>query len=170
MIYTIVGSSSLQRQLTQKSTEGEGPIPILDTCLPGCFDLNGRTYHYKKCVNERRRKSYIKNIDKHRSYSKSHKSRYAQGRCSADKRQLCWGLTLDQWISLVVDKNCHYCDGPLSETGAGLDRKDSSRGYMYDNVVPCCKKCNSIKCDQLTYEEMIAVMKLLKEMRSSPKP
>lgn len=30
----------------------------------------------------------------------------------------------------------------------GLDRIDSKKGYEIDNVVPCCKRCNTMKLDQ----------------------
>lgn len=37
----------------------------------------------------------------------------------------------------------------------GLDRRDSSRGYDLDNVVPCCRACNVAKND-MTVDEFRA--------------
>ena len=34
----------------------------------------------------------------------------------------------------------------------GIDRVDSSKGYEYNNVVSCCKNCNSAKM-QLSIKE-----------------
>lgn len=73
-------------------------------------------------------------------------------------------LSFDQFKELVTSK-CHYCgsNGYVSkghrEWSAnvlvnGLDRVDSSRGYLYNNVVPCCRVCNSAKSD-MTYKEFI---------------
>lgn len=64
----------------------------------------------------------------------------------------------------LTQKLCFYCDGAPSNTtkGAyknsvsyvynGLDRIDSSQGYVLGNVVPCCKYCNIMKSD-LTHDE-----------------
>lgn len=57
---------------------------------------------------------------------------------------------------------CYYCDAPpsctrFSTTGStefiknsaykynGIDRKDNTKNYTLDNVVPCCKICNLAK-------------------------
>lgn len=61
---------------------------------------------------------------------------------------------------------CHYCTGSLNEYGHSLDRKDNSKSYTVDNVVPCCTDCNRTKGDRLTYDEMVAVSNLLLQLRS----
>lgn len=42
----------------------------------------------------------------------------------------------------IASQNCYYCgvEGPN-----GIDRIDSSRGYVEGNCVPCCKHCNYAK-------------------------
>jgi hypothetical protein len=86
----------------------------------------------------------------------------------AFKRGLEWKLTFEQWVSLVVDKICHYCDGELPKRGCRLDRMDNNIGYLFYNVVPCCGPCNWLKGSRLTYKEMVAVSNLLKKMRKNP--
>lgn len=79
----------------------------------------------------------------------------------------------------TINKNCHYCNkrpsntvrgrGPHSHTSmrySGIDRKDNSRGYTPDNCVPCCHECNEIKSDNLTYEEMLEVARVLRAIRA----
>ncbi len=39
---------------------------------------------------------------------------------------------------------CTYCG---KDTGQGIDRIDSNRGYTDDNVCACCKTCNYMKRD-----------------------
>jgi len=39
---------------------------------------------------------------------------------------------------------CHYC-GVVPEPRNGIDRRDNTRGYEYDNVLSCCSKCNYAK-------------------------
>ena len=38
---------------------------------------------------------------------------------------------------------CAYCGDGMER--AAFDRTDSSRGYVLDNVVPCCSMCNYMK-------------------------
>ena len=62
---------------------------------------------------------------------------------------------------------CEYCQSKtLNTTGCGLDRKDSSKGYVKENVVPCCTSCNKIKNKELTYEEMKLAMEAILKFRS----
>ena len=45
----------------------------------------------------------------------------------------------------VTQQVCEYC-GELGEHDLrGLDRVNSARGYLSDNIVPCCKECNFMK-------------------------
>ena len=58
-------------------------------------------------------------------------------------------ILLEDFSKLSVS-NCYYCDMPssLSESkSVGLDRIDSSQGYLLTNVVPCCSLCNRMKND-----------------------
>lgn len=67
-------------------------------------------------------------------------------------------LTLDEFY-LISQQNCYYCNKPPSnsfcaENGEifkynGLDRLDSNRAHTKDNVVPCCKKCNTAKSNMV---------------------
>lgn len=95
---------------------------------------------------------------------RTNKQRFCVARSSAKSRGKIWKLTIDQWISVVVGNLCHYCNGDLPEAGGALDRKNSDFGYILNNVVPCCRICNLIKKDILTYEEMIKLAKPLKEI------
>jgi hypothetical protein len=75
-------------------------------------------------------------------------------------------LTLPQ-LKYVTQLNCAYCgkepsnvyrlrykvdgvhqrgvDPSMEVRWSGLDRIDSSKGYEYGNVVPCCGECNAMK-------------------------
>lgn len=91
--------------------------------------------------------------------------------CRRNGRKFC--LTFEEFYSLIVQP-CHYCGSPPSNKAryeksygqavlyySGLDRKDNGRDYHMDNLVPCCIKCNGIKSDHLTYEEMMVVASAL---------
>jgi hypothetical protein len=63
---------------------------------------------------------------------------------SADLKNVEFRLTYDQYL-LVIEKECHYC-GIIQEKGFnGIDRKDQTKGYIFDNCVSCCKMCNYMK-------------------------
>lgn len=64
-----------------------------------------------------------------------------------------------------LDQPCYYCGHPLNETGIGLDRLDSDRGYVLDNVVPCCGTCNMAKGVYFTSAEMLKLGKVIAEIK-----
>lgn len=68
----------------------------------------------------------------------------------------------------MLEKLCHYCNGELGTTifyGSGLDRLDNDQGYHLNNVVPCCKYCNSLRNNFLTVEETKLLVKTLLDYR-----
>jgi hypothetical protein len=74
-------------------------------------------------------------------------------RQSARKRHLLFSISLEVFKNLS-SLPCHYCGSApsnLSRTAGGdwswngLDRVDSRKGYVIENVVPCCKICNRAK-------------------------
>jgi hypothetical protein len=103
----------------------------------------------------------------HYKFIRSNKGRFYSLRRQAAKRSLEVRLDIATYSTLIQSR-CHYCDGVLNETGSGLDRVDNTKGYSVDNVVPCCKNCNVMKNSFLTYDEMLVVMKALKEYRNGP--
>ena len=73
----------------------------------------------------------------------------------AKKRGLEWSLSKEE-VRKLMENNCSYCGTPPSNyakrfkgngnfTYSGLDRVDNRKGYTCDNVVPCCKQCNTSK-------------------------
>ena len=74
------------------------------------------------------------------------------------KRKLACTLSEDEWLTLV-SQSCHYCGSngsneakrrPDAHYGKsfhynGIDRIDSSFGYVAGNCLPCCKRCNIAK-------------------------
>lgn len=82
----------------------------------------------------------------------------------AAKKGLEWELTEEQF-HLLMSGNCRYCGCAPSGTRKlksgsmfvfnGIDRKDSTKGYIKRNVVTCCKICNYAK-HTLSQAEFIA--------------
>lgn len=65
----------------------------------------------------------------------------------AERRNICFEISFDEFFKFW-DKPCNYCGG--DKKGIGLDRVDNERGYIYDNLVSCCKFCNYAKKDSTT--------------------
>ena len=75
----------------------------------------------------------------------------------AKDRSLKFELTEGQF-SEITKKDCHYCGAEPNNISKrkrsyghyvynGIDRVDNNKGYILNNVVPCCKICNHYKSD-----------------------
>lgn len=67
----------------------------------------------------------------------------------AMRREFDFRLTVAQAFELSQSPCC-YCERKgvnkvLDFSYVGLDRIDNSKGYTFDNVLPCCKTCNAMK-------------------------
>ena len=76
---------------------------------------------------------------------------------SAKKRFLDFNLTIEEFKE-IISGDCFYCGSPsqqLLKTGShrfkynGIDRIDNNKGYIKDNIVSCCKRCNFSKTSML---------------------
>jgi hypothetical protein len=109
-----------------------------------------------------------KGVAKQREISRRPKSRLSSLKANAKRRNMECTLTVEQYATLVASGVCIYCGGGIPETG-GLDRKDSTVGYTFENCVPCCRRCNEVRGhDNITYLEMFEVIKLLRTLRPLP--
>jgi hypothetical protein len=76
---------------------------------------------------------------------------------SAKRRGHEFGIEFSEFVRLT-SQTCYYCgEQPQNAMQVtkykyngtyvynGLDRLDSQKGYLPDNVVPCCRRCNLAK-------------------------
>lgn len=84
-----------------------------------------------------------KNLERDKKHAKTLRGRYTTYRISARKRKLEFTLT-EENITHIVTQPCFYCNTFKYET-SGIDRIDSSIGYILENCVPCCFMCNRMK-------------------------
>jgi len=65
----------------------------------------------------------------------------------------------------ITQKDCYYCgEKPFGEAKHpayngnyiynGIDRVNSTKGYINSNIVPCCKICNRAKSN-MSYEDFL---------------
>lgn len=119
-----------------------------------------RTVYAKKLKDKR--KETAARLRKEGYYDEWYRNnRYKTAKSLAKRKDKEFNLSESQYLDLIK-MPCYYCDNFLKETdkfkGIGLDRLDSSKGYIEDNVVSCCGLCNSIKNNKLTVEETIAAV------------
>lgn len=100
-------------------------------------------------------------------YDQSAKGRYNRIRENARRQKVKFTFSRDGfaiWLS-TQPQICHYCkrllrpqlgmNHPLDEST--YDRKKPSEGYSPENVVLCCRRCNMIKGNWFTEEQMLEI-------------
>jgi hypothetical protein len=65
----------------------------------------------------------------------------------AKKRGIPFALSRTHFQELIV-KPCFYCKYHKEGEVNGIDRVDNQKGYIENNVVPCCETCNVLKGSQ----------------------
>lgn len=135
--------------------------------------INKRNYDkYAETRRGYRRKYYVKNREEVNAnlskHFKSFKGKHAKvtrllRKEGVFKTDALWSINF--YSEIIQDWQCHYCGGALNPFGHGLDRMDNSVGHVCWNVVPCCKSCNQRKWNDLSYEEMMLLAPVLREIR-----
>jgi hypothetical protein len=69
----------------------------------------------------------------------------------AKNKSIPFELTTEMF-SKIIQEQCEYCGEPPKKyddgyNRNGIDRVDSSLGYVTGNIVPCCETCNRAKLD-----------------------
>lgn len=113
--------------------------------------LFGKRISNKKSIQD------FKNLSKQSVRNKASKMISAY-KCKDYKKSLNCDLDIDWFIENILNKNCIYCNSNLH---IGADRLNNSLGHLKNNIVPCCYKCNTIRNNFFTFEEMKKIGKFL---------
>jgi hypothetical protein len=70
-------------------------------------------------------------------------------------------LTIE-FMRREIAKPCTYCG---DSARVGLDRVDNSKGHQQDNVVPCCYVCNCARMDNFSFEEMLLLGAVIRDIK-----
>lgn len=130
----------------------------------------------QSCTFDYKKKIEIERVTNNVMYS--FKDVYREYVNKSKKRNIEFNLSLEDCY-LLFNKPCHYCDDApnncrIRHNGykvyyQGLDRINNDQGYTIDNVVPCCKYCNSFKMDRSQKEFIEHVNRVFKKVqRLSP--
>jgi len=86
-------------------------------------------------------------------------NRYSNARSQANRRGLEFTITLQEYEHLLSQPCVYSYNGPNHKIGQiGLDRINSSKGYISGNVQPCCGHHNNVKGDWFTHDQMLEIV------------
>lgn len=134
-----------------------------------------KKYYENNCDKIKNRASEYRELHKNecREYNKKYihtdDGRYSKAKSYAKFKNKTFTLTKKEYIN-EINKPCYYCNNILSDKSKfsiGLDRMNNNKGYEIDNVVSCCKICNTLKNKYLTANETLAAVKLITLIRSN---
>lgn len=104
------------------------------------------------------------------------KGKYWQLSFSAKRRNILFLITLGEftdWFDTRI-KECFYCGKNQDELknskdrldvlsqNLSIDRMNNNEGYALGNITLCCRRCNTIKGDFFTKEEMLEIGNIIK--------
>lgn len=144
-----------------------------------CFYRSGKSSDgldslCKKChragvrISLAKRPDYYRKAD--RDLTRTLRGRWRKMRKTAFCRNMDVLLTFEQYENLIKPNRCHYCENSLPMAGGGIDRLDSSKGYIDGNCVPCCHICNQMKNDLTVQDFLSHISKIVRLHRPPYKP
>ena len=142
-------SAKPERKAVKKLWRNKNTDKLLSYCLKSrAKKINEDTEKYLKQQAEQAKKYRIENPEKVQASNKARNENidyhYSNYKRSAAAKQLAFEIDKETFITLVKSP-CHYC-GIVQEKGFnGLDRMDSTVGYVIGNCVSCCEMCNYMK-------------------------
>lgn len=129
---------------------------------------------HQERISKRRKVYYSEHKEEHRKVCNEHyarnreailvkmKARYKTPnyrfhalKASAKSRGLIVEITLDDYVK-ITSNPCEYCGGD----GYGIDRADSSIGYLKDNCKSSCSNCNYMKLALSTSDFLTHITKI----------
>ena len=91
-----------------------------------------------------------------KKYKETDRGRFVKIKSQAKDRGKEFFLS-EVFYKKMTNKPCFYCNKEF-DGGVWADRIDNNKGYLEDNVLPCCGSCNHIRNVHLTVEEMKVAM------------
>jgi len=118
---------------------------VRTTCKE-CRKEEKKEYNTRDYVIEKNKRKYQENKESIRKRLKIYywtlTSQYHEYKKRAKKRNIDFLISKED-CEKYFNTNCYYCNEIIS--GLGIDRIDNEKGYVLDNIVPCCSKCNFMK-------------------------
>ena len=118
-----------------------------------------REMHSVKLSDEKKKEKTLEELKLEKS--RKMKDRYKH----YDKKRFAIDNDLTaEWISEnILGKKCEYC-GEDNWDKLGCDRIDNSKPHTKDNVICACVRCNRLRGDQFTVDEMKEIGEVIKKI------
>lgn len=102
--------------------------------------------------------------ERRKKYDITVRGRYGIYKQNAKQRNIQFDLTVEEFDE-ITQQPCTYCGGFNGECNgikySGVDRIDSSQGYIKLNAIPCCETCNKMKLDYDLHDFLEHVKKIV---------
>ena len=102
-----------------------------------------------------------------RRFRRSARGKYWTLKYNSKKKGMPFGIGIDEFVAWYSAQPfcCYYCkldfngdnrehNNPRAPT---IDRKDNDKEYSIDNIVLACRRCNTVKGNWFTEQEMKAI-------------
>ena len=156
-------------QTMKRCSKCEEPKPITDFWNAKKYK-DGKYPSCKDCQRKTTKSWHSRNKDYYKHYlrRRAKKPNYIWRllKATAKRRGISFELNENDFINWfnTQDKICVYCKLPQSEipkigdpnlrNRLSIDRIECSKGYLLSNIVLACCRCNMIKSDLFTFDEM----------------
>ena len=108
-----------------------------------------------KANTKARKDKGVKRVKYDTKYSKQYISYMKR----ANRKGIAFDLT-QETFDQMKQLECIYC----GDTSTGIDRIDSNKGYVMDNIQPCCNTCNIMKFNYTENKFLRHVEKIYKHI------
>jgi 5-methylcytosine-specific restriction endonuclease McrA len=136
----------------------------------------------KEIIAQKHRNYFIRNREKYAKYRREYRYNNPVGIYSTIKdglnnkkqpRKILLKISKDDFVEWYnsQEKICFYCKRTFEETQSDelnrkvhrltIDRIDNSKGYERGNLALACLRCNAIKNNYFTKEEMLIIGKII---------
>lgn len=141
-----------------------GELKPLEEFVKGSHRIDGYINQCKKCIYQRNKDNY-KGVTRlrRRRYWQSARGRASHMKVQARQRGIPCNITINQfeeWYNQQA-KRCFYCNAWLTLNGThgtihsvSIDRLDNMKGYTLGNIILSCRRCNRVKSNTFTAEQM----------------
>lgn len=139
---------------------------------------NCSTLHLKEYRKLNNAKWYLKNKRKRKLYMILPHMIYFFIKRNARNRKIKFNIKKQEFITWYNKQNqkCQYCNRSLEEIQSdkreifknrlSIDRIDSDKGYYLKNILLCCMRCNIIKSNYFTKQEMKRIGKIIYKLKN----
>lgn len=132
-----------------------------------CGEEKPITEFYAKKRGKARRSKICKQCFKARmdEYNTPEMRFFCNMRARSKKKGLDFAVSADEFSEWFAEQpgDCYYCGATLvsgvkrCRQTATIDRLDSNKNYMLENIALCCFRCNAIKGEWLTEKQMLEI-------------